>query len=223
MSCYVFSFDGVNAAGKTTIIKEVYEKLESFNSKKNSREKFILQSIKDIHLLRCPGSGIWELRNLFKDPTKDFHPITSMMLIAADQSEIFQKYIFPYIDNNNNVILLIDRLFDSTFAYQGSSFGNVDYNTVAMITNTSFQNYRPNRTYIIDIDYNTALKRRHMQGGNDRFEKDLEQHFTELRHAYLNQKKHDPSRIKIINGTMELISQVNIIVNDIINIIESNQ
>lgn len=191
MGCLI-TFEGVNGSGKTTVINLLIEKLR-FGYKEYEF---------NIFNYRCPGSGIPEIRDIFKNPKNEFSGITDLFLACSDQHELFVKHIIPKLEEPNTLIL-VDRLFDSTFAYQ-KVFGKVDESLISIFSSVSTCDINPNLTLILDLDYEVSHERRKDENFLDRFEKDFEKKFNKLRKAYLNRKNHDPSRIKIINSNVSL-------------------
>lgn len=125
-------FEGIDGVGKTSIIKGVYEHLKD-----------------DFDIV------------LTKEPTKFFNKLNK--LINDPESEIFQFWIDRLLNLNRNVkpaleegkLVIQDRYFDSTYAYQDrsemdSSFSVVNYCNLFLI---------PDITFVVECPIGQCLER----------------------------------------------------------------
>ena len=171
----LITFDGVNGSGKTTVIKRLKNRMiasSDFNGY-------------SIHTYRCPGDGIPKIRRMFKDPKESFDGMTDLFLACADVSELMHKHIFT---KPKNSIILVDRFIDSTFAYQ-KVFGGVNSEVIEICTSLSIGEKRPDLTLIFDIPFKVSEERRKEEGFKDRFEKEFQTKFNELRMQFKLRQK----------------------------------
>lgn len=201
----VITFEGVNGSGKTTIIKELQNRI--------IKDKSYYFDVNEVYSFRCPGDGIPEIRDIFKNPDNHFQGITDLFLACADMSELVYS-IEKIRRMESNSIILIDRFIDSTFVYQ-QVYGNVDPGIIESCTSLATRGMRADLTLVFDIPFEVSEERRKGEGFKDRFEKDFETKFEELRQKFLDRRNLDPSRIKIIEGSRTisnvLINCINLI------------
>lgn len=100
---YMFSFEGTEGCGKSTIIKEVKNRLEQKGYK--------------VIVTREPGGCevSEQIRNVILN-NHNSNYFTELLLFLSARNEHFKKIIRPAI--NDGYIVLSDRFVDSTLAYQ---------------------------------------------------------------------------------------------------------
>ena len=99
----VIIFEGIEASGKSTNIKNVSKYL------KKIKRKFIM--------IREPGGSYYAeiFRKLILSNKSNLNPKTDLLLLLAARSENINKILKK---NYKRKIILIDRFSDSTLAYQ---------------------------------------------------------------------------------------------------------
>ena len=103
------TFEGIDGSGKSTCI----EKLKHFIKNNLDWEQFVFTREPGGHNLKeCE-----EIRNLVLNKENHIDSMTEMLLYLASRKMHVDKLIKPAI--NNHKIVLSDRFFDSSFAYQG--------------------------------------------------------------------------------------------------------
>lgn len=180
------SFEGIEGSGKSTQTKKLHE--------------FFLSQKIDAILTREPGGtpASEKIREILIDEkiTK-LEAKTELFLNFAARLEHVEKLIKPALKQNK--IVISDRFFDSTYAYQGSGFG-LDENLIDEVKKITLQNFTPDITFLIDVSVETAFSRIQNRLDNNRYEK-LGQDFHEkVRRGFLQLAKKNP-RIKVIDGT----------------------
>lgn len=170
----IIVFDGLNGSGKTTVIGELKTKLKNDTDYKISN--YFL-----------PGSGIPEIRNIFKDPNNQFDGLTYLLLTASDTNELINKVLIP-AENNKKHIILLDRFVNSIFVYQHYR-DKVDNNTINLVVNKLTSNIKIDHTFIFDITYDTSEKRRSQDILKDAYEKDFDKTFHILRYGYIEESR----------------------------------
>ena len=111
------TFEGIDGSGKTTIM--------------NLIKTFINESYsqKEINLLlftREPGGNqisekIREV--ILNNPTNEIDAWTEALLYIASRNQLLKKEIYPFFVKAPNGLVLCDRYYDSTIAYQGHGRG----------------------------------------------------------------------------------------------------
>lgn len=180
------TFEGGEGTGKTTQIAML---AEYFRRKKQ-----------DIVVTREPG-GCTEaeaLRNLFQHrPDLEWEPISRALIVTAARAEHVTKVIKPALEASK--VVLCDRFFDSTLAYQGYGMG-VDLDVLKQIHHSALNNIQPDITFLLDMDVNIALERARKRGEADAIEAMDVSFHEKLRAGYLQIAHNDTKRIHVINA-----------------------
>src|SRR3990167_6984659 len=111
-------------------------------------------------------------------------------------------------------VIIVDRFFDSTRAYQGGGrfFSQPEMiDTISQLNKVALQGVKPDLTFFLDITVEEMIKRRGKITDKDaHFEKTCNREFFErTRNEYLNIADDEPNRFMIINGakSIEFIHQ----------------
>ena len=196
------TFEGIDGCGKTTQINLLKEYLEN-------------KSYEVITTLEPGGSDIGKkLRQILLHHDGFVSPRAEMFMYLADRAQ----HIDTVIKNNveKNKIVLCDRHIDSTVAYQGYGRGE-DIEEINFLNNIATANYKPNLTFVFDIDIETAQQR--VGKVKDRLESEGLEFYKKVKEGYLELAKKYPNRIKIINSNKtieEVFEQVKKIIDEIL-------
>ncbi len=180
------TFEGVEGSGKSTQCKALYEFL---------REKNI-----EAILTREPGgtkAGEEIRKILIDEKIEKLEAESEILLNFAARKEHVEKLIKPALQEGK--IVICDRFFDSTYAYQGDAFG-INYNEIDKIKNFTIGNFAPDITFLIDVPVELAFSRIQGREGNNRYEKLGLDFHQKVREGFLELAKKN-SRIKVIDGT----------------------
>ncbi|MDD4110599.1 MAG: dTMP kinase [Clostridia bacterium] len=146
------TFEGGEAVGKTTQIKMVKEWLKSLGVKSLfTREPggvVIAERIREILLT----TDINKEDYLNKD--------TELLLYTAARSEVVQKLIKPELEKGS--VVICDRFFDSTAAYQGYARG-LGIDKIYKLQEIVLGKFGPDKTILYLMDPEKAFKRRSEQ------------------------------------------------------------
>src|SRR5690606_27000752 len=82
--------------------------------------------------------------------------MTELLLFFAARSDVVSKVILPALKKENTIVIT-DRYYDSTMAYQGFGRGLADH--VAMIDDMILGAPQPTHTLFLDISLEEANKR----------------------------------------------------------------
>lgn len=183
------SFEGVEGSGKSTQAKLLHQILTQKNIKAT--------------LTREPGGTkasevIREV--LLSENWPKLESKTEIFLNFAARIEHVQKTIKPALKNDE--IVICDRFFDSTLAYQGYGFG-CDLDFITKINEMSIDNFAPDITFLIDTPIEVSFPRIKNRQDNNRYEKLDENFHQNVRQGFLALAKNNP-RIKIIDGTQTI-------------------
>ena len=118
------------------------------------------------------------------------------LLVNSARAELTNREIAPALDNG--YIVVCDRFYDSTTAYQG--FGRkLDIRMVKSLHKVAVGSIVPDLTFVFDTDLKTAFRRR---GKNrDRLEAQSKAFFSRVRSGFLEIARKERRRVKIIDAT----------------------
>ncbi|CUT06825.1 dTMP kinase [Candidatus Kryptonium thompsonii] len=184
------TFEGVDLCGKTTQAEILVQKL------KNSGF--------DVVFLREPGgTKISELiRNILLDSqNKEMDPITELFLFSASRAQLVREIIIPSL--NSGKIVVCDRFYDSTLAYQGYGRG-IEIEKIKIVNELASGGLVPDLTFLIDIPVDEIYKRKKEKYGDfDRMERSGVEFYERVRKGYLEIAKIS-DRFFIIDGQKKI-------------------
>lgn len=160
----VISFEGIDGSGKTTQINLLKNRLESDGY--------------DVRLFREPGGTELSevIRGLLLNPEMEIHPVTEILLFSSARSQLIAEKVLPLMDTD--AIIILDRFYDSTVAYQGYGRASVALDQVHHINRIASHGIVPDITFYLRVDLETAEHRRSAfakdrmeNSGNDFFRK----------------------------------------------------
>lgn len=161
------TFEGIDGCGKSTQAGRLY--------------RYLKRSGYPVLFLREPGgTAVSEkIRRLILDPRQEITALTELLLYEAARSQVTAEVIAPAL--NNGKIIVCDRYFDSTTAYQGWGRG-LDRRLIARLNNLASGNIEPDLTFVFDVDYQTSLNRRGKKP--DRLEREKKAFFSRVRNGF---------------------------------------
>ncbi len=181
------SFEGIDFCGKTTQIKLLIERLERLEQ--------------SVHVVREPGgTAISEkIREILLNVAHaEMHPKTEILLYSAARAQLVHQEIIPLLEQKRLVIA--DRFFDSTTAYQGYGRG-LDLQFINQLNRFAASELVPCRTFLIDVTPETALERRKASGrSDDRLEREHISFYQTIREGFLKLAAQHPQRFLVIPG-----------------------
>ena len=193
----LITFEGVEGCGKTTQIRLAGEFLE--------------QRHIPVTMTAEPGGTpigrrIREML-LHKSPDEDICSETEILLFAAARAEHVRKVILPSLMAGK--VVLCDRFFDATLAYQGFGRG-LDIPFIKEMNEYASPSLKPGMTVLFDLPVEAGLARamnriallKKTQSGDpeDRFEQEALEFHKKVREGYLSLAKAEPGRFKIVNA-----------------------
>tara|TARA_R110002126_G_scaffold15320_1_gene63068 strand:- start:5394 stop:5990 length:597 start_codon:yes stop_codon:yes gene_type:complete len=151
----LITFEGIDGSGKSTQISLLKDK--------------IIESGKEVEILREPGgTDISELiRGMLLNPEIEIDPVTELLLFSSARSQLIAEKVKPLLANDTVVIL--DRFYDSTTAYQGYGRRSLPIDQVHQINRVASHGIAPDITFYLRLSLEESFKRTaHMQ--KDRME-----------------------------------------------------
>ena len=189
------TFEGLDGTGKTTQIQELEKKLNSY-------------SLSDIKTREPGGTPIAEkIREIILDPGNiEMSPEAEALLYAASRAQHVSQVIQPALGKNK--IVICDRYFDSTLAYQGYA-RSLDIEDLYIINDFAMQGIRPELTFLLDIDVDASASRLNDRS-QDRLDLEREDFKKKVRAGFLKIAQFEKERIKVINASLpiEEISEI---------------
>lgn len=193
------TFEGCDGAGKTSVLKRVYNDL----------------STQGYRLLKTREPGGIEIaekiRALILDPDhRAMDARTEALLYAAARRQHLVEKIIPALEEG--YIVLCDRFIDSSLAYQGVARG-IGMEEVYQLNQFAIGHYMPDITIYLDISPKEGLRRIHKNKEREVNRLDKETiHFHERVHAAYHQLVNKfPERIHTISAQQpleEVVQQV---------------
>jgi dTMP kinase len=141
----LISFEGIDGCGKTTQI----DLLKNYLKIKNTA----------FHIFREPGGTVIseKIRNLLLHEMDELNPVTELLLFSAARSQLLTDKVIPLLENNELVIL--DRFYDSTTAYQGYGRGSAGLDQIMELNILASHGTAPDLTFYLRIDPEAASQR----------------------------------------------------------------
>lgn len=184
---FFITFEGVDGCGKTTQLTKVKEYLE--------QKGFCVVTTRE------PGSLDTgkEIRNILLHSKSQVSDRCEMFLFLADRANHVEMFIEPNLQEGK--IVLCDRYTDSTIAYQGFARGQ-DIKLLKDLNNIATGNLKPDLTLLYDVDTEISLQR--VGREQDRMEASGVEFHKKVRNGYIELKKENPLRIKMIDANKSI-------------------
>ena len=187
---FLISFEGGEACGKSTQVKKFV--------------KFLEEKSLPFLLVREPGgTDVGEnIRQILLHSKADLSSQTEFLLFSASRSHLIEKVVRPALAEGK--IVIMDRFFDSSFAYQGYA-GALDLKAVKNITTFAIgKNFQPALTFLLDLSYEDGMKRKSADKNLknlDRMESKGKAYHDAVRAGYLNLAKKNKKRIVVVDAS----------------------
>jgi dTMP kinase len=128
-------------------------------------------------------------------------PRTEILLFSASRAQIVHQVIRPCLEAGG--IVVCDRFYDSTLAYQGYGHG-LDLEALRTITRFATGGLRPDLTLLLDLPAEAGLQRRKSGGQWNRLDAyDLAFH-QRVRQGYFALAAAEPARWVKVDATQPL-------------------
>lgn len=165
----LINFEGVDGTGKSTQIRLLARWLRE-------------QEVEPL-ILREPGGTelAEEIRTLLLARREEsMDALTELLLYEASRAQLVATKIRPALEQDR--LVLLDRYYDSTLAYQGYGRG-LDREFIDHVHRVIARNAMPDLTILLDLDLKDAAGRR--RGRPDRMEQEAEAFFERVRGGFL--------------------------------------
>lgn len=195
----LITFEGIDGCGKSTQIEMLKNYLKSIGTA--------------FSVFREPGgTEISEkIRSLLLHDTTEMDSVTELLLFSAARSQLIREKVIPLLERNEIVIL--DRFYDSTTAYQGFGRNSSSLGEIHTLNKLASHNTVPDLTFYLKIDPDIA-KNRTKNTNKDRLESAGDDFFKKVATGYDMISTSD-KRFRIIDASQK----ADIIHNQIVQII----
>ena len=181
------TFEGGDGAGKTTQMKLLGEFLQAQGH--------------GVTVTREPGGTALgsQIRELVLHSREHIAPRAEALLYAADRAHNVATVVRPALERGD--IVLQDRYFDSSVAYQGS--GRVlGAEEIKQISMWAAHGLVPDLTVLLDLDQAAASERLKAQDKPfDRFESEKAEFHEKVRHAFLQIAAAEEERFLVVDAS----------------------
>jgi dTMP kinase len=165
------TFEGIEGCGKSTQARLLMEYLHSVGHK--------------VLLSREPGGPriSEQIRNILLDiENTEMAPETELLLYLAARNQHTHQLILPALKRGE--IVICDRYFDSTYAYQGIG-RNLDMKMVRQMNEFATYKLKPDITFILDITVELSRARLFAKKF-DRIENESNEFHESVRQAFID-------------------------------------
>lgn len=192
-----FVLEGLNGSGKSTL------------------SSFLCESIRANNRIACrtfePGATELgkNIRQIVLGQTseeKSLTPLAELLLFTADRNLHVEKVIKPALVNNE--IVICDRFFYSTLAFQGYGRG-FPLDQIEMLTKLAIKDLRPDVVLLLDLPPELGLARTKGRSpsdssSQDSFESEELSFHTRLREGFLTIAAQRPEQFVILDATQSI-------------------
>lgn len=186
-SGYFITLEGEEGCGKTTqipfLVNFLREKGFTVFPTREPGGTAIGEQIRDI---------LHSLKNI------EMHPRTETLLYQAARAQIVEQVIIPRLKEGE--IVLTDRFFDSTIAYQGYGHEQ-DREQIKSLINYATGGLMPDLTILLDLDIEVGISRKKEGEEWNRMDALTLDFHKRVRNGYLEMVQSDPNRWVIIDAS----------------------
>jgi dTMP kinase len=148
------------------------------------------------------GTSIGEqIREVIHDlKNVEMHPRTETLLYQAARAQIVEQVIKPRL--NDGEIIISDRYYDSTIAYQGYGHQQ-NLEQVRALVNYATGGLVPDLTVLLDVDVEEGLRRKKKDNEWNRLDAYTVEFHQRVRAGYLEMVKAESNRWVVVNAGQE--------------------
>ncbi|WP_421774569.1 dTMP kinase [Gracilimonas sp.] len=141
----LITFEGIDGSGKSTQISLLKERLIKLGH--------------EVEVFREPGgTDVSEMiRGMLLNPELDIDPVTELLLFSSARSQLVAEKVRPLLEQD--VIVILDRFYDSTTAYQGFGRKSMSIEQINQINAAATHNLVPDYTFYLRLSLEEAAER----------------------------------------------------------------
>ncbi len=187
------TFEGIDGSGKSSQLELLHRRLEHAG--------------RAVVCLRDPGGTRLSerIRDLLLDPEMNVDPFAEMLLFSAARTQLVVETILPALSEGK--IVLCDRFYDSTTAYQGAGRRVADVAWLTAFHRHVTRGLVPDRTYFLHLPLGHAgarVSRRNVNEARDRMEQSGNAFYQRVIQGYLEIAEREPVRVKVIDALRDI-------------------
>ncbi|MBI3164527.1 MAG: dTMP kinase [Chloroflexi bacterium] len=180
------TLEGPDGSGKTSHIPHLVE--------------FLREKGYTVFPTREPGgtSISEQIRDVLHDmKNAEMHPRTETLLYQAARAQIVEQVIQPRLADGE--IVISDRYYDSTIAYQGYGHQQ-DLDEIRALVKYATGGLTPDLTILLDLDVEVGLGRKKKDNEWNRLDAYTVQFHRRVRAGYLEMVNAEPKRWVVVNS-----------------------
>ena len=188
LSMVLLTFEGIDGSGKSTQVQLLNEYLQEHGH--------------DTLVVREPGGTSFSerVRSILLDSSLNVDPFAELLLFSAARAQLVAEKVRPALEAGR--IVLCDRFYDSTTAYQGAGRGVADPDWLTSFHERVTDHLVPDRTFLVEVDPETARARRTAEEDDpDRMEAAGGDFYERVVAGYETLAEQHPDRIRRLDGT----------------------
>ena len=194
-------FEGIDGAGKSTLIQSVFKELQKMG---------VICMI-----TREPGGTPLgeQVRKWVLDPKTNLSAQTELFLISAARRDHVEKVIQPALAAGKWI--LCDRFWASTNAFQGNGRG-LPNNQIQQMNIFSTANIQPDLWILLDLPIQDKEKRnREREAISDTFESQDRNFHQRVKEAYLQLAKKNKTHWYILNAMLSVKKLTQLVIQEV--------
>lgn len=188
MTGTLITFEGIDGSGKSTQMRLLASSLRMSGC--------------DVVVTREPGGtplGL-RLRAALLDSQEQVDPLTELLVFAADRAQHVRRLLLPALESNR--IVLSDRYYDATVAYQGGGRG-FSPDLIAKIIELATEGLKPDLTLLFDVPVAECTirtsRRSNGKHKGDRLDAEDPEFHARVRETYLRIAAEEPERVRVVD------------------------
>lgn len=185
----LITFEGIDGSGKSTQARLLVEHLRA-------------EGHAPVLVREPGGTDLSErVRTLLLDTTLEIDPFAELLLFSAARAQLVIEKIKPAL--NAGQIVVCDRFYDSTTAYQGAGRQLEDVDWLQQFHRKVTGGLVPDRTYLVEVPPAVAHARRTADGGAappDRMESADAAFYQRVAAAYASLATAESTRFMRLDG-----------------------
>ena len=198
----LIAFEGIDGSGKSTQAELLSEKL--------SQEGIRNEVVREPGGTKL-GEGIREL--LLHRSDLKINPVAEFLLFSASRAQLVREKVIPLLEERKAVIL--DRYFYSSVAYQGFGRG-IPVKDIETVSRFATRDLLPDVVFLVELDLETASRRRELQGRTaDRMEDAEIEFFRKVIAGFSECAKMEPNRFVLVDGRASIQSTSEMVFNEV--------
>ena len=184
---FLITFEGIDGSGKSTQARRLDARLQE-------------EGYETLRVREPGGTELSErVRSLLLDPSLNVQPFAELLLFSAARAQLVAERIRPALAEGR--IVICDRFYDSTTAYQGAGREIADPDWLQDFHRRVTDGLVPDRTYLVELDPETARARReHDSEDDDRMEAAGDDFYARVTRAYAELADAQSDRFVRLDG-----------------------